>query len=78
MVIPITWGSYGMLFTLVGAILELVIFSNITSNGSVMLRAYEVIIVEVVRSHMPFSVRFAVACMRGIGYHVAHAFSARC
>ena len=43
-----------------------------------MLRAYEVIIVEVVRSHMPFSVRFAVACMRGIGYHVAHAFSARC
>ena len=27
---------------------------------------------------MPFSVRFAVACMRGIGYHVAHAFSARC
>ena len=44
-------------------------------HGSVMLRAYEVIIVEVVRSHMPFSVRFAVACMRGIGYHVAHAFS---
>ena len=32
MVIPITWGSYGMLFTLVGAILELVIFSNITSS----------------------------------------------
>ena len=35
-------------------------------------------VIIVVRGHMPFSVRFAVACMRGIGYHVAHAFSARC